>query len=87
MQLSEERREIRFEVAQGRNYLHIGMENTCTGNFCCDRDGKLKTTKKDTKNHGYGMKSIEQITGKYGGRLEIQKDNGKFAVDIFLKIK
>lgn len=87
MQLPEERREIRFEVAQGRNYLHIGMENTCTGNFCCDRNGKLKTTKKDTKNHGYGMKSIEQITGKYGGRFEIQKDNGKFAVDIFLKIK
>lgn len=86
MQLPEEKREIRFEAAQGRDYLHIRMENTCIGNYLCDKNGKLKTTKRDTENHGYGMKSIEQIIRKYGGRSEIQKDSGKFAVEIYLKV-
>lgn len=86
MQLPEEMREIRFEVAQGRDYLHIRTENTCTGNYLCDKNGILKTTKRDTENHGYGMKSMEQIIRKYGGRSEIQKEEGKFAVEIYLKV-
>lgn len=86
MQLPEEKREIRFAVARGRDYLHIGMENTCTGSYLCDKNGKLKTTKRDAANHGYGMKSIEQIIRKYQGRSEVQKDSGKFTVEIYLKV-
>ena len=86
MQLPEEKREIRFEVAQGRDYLHISMENTCMGNYLCDKNEKLITTKRDSKNHGYGIDNIEQVTRKYKGRFEVQKDSGKFSVGIYLKL-
>lgn len=86
MQLPEGERKIRFKVSQGRDYLHMHMENTCTGNFLYDKKGRLKTTKDDAKNHGYGMRGIEGIAGKYEGKHEVKADDGEFAVDVFLKV-
>ena len=86
MQMPEEERKIRFKVSQGRDYLHMHMENTCTGNLLYDKKGRLKTTKDDTQNHGYGMKSIAGIAEKYEGSHEVKADDGEFAVDVFLKV-
>lgn len=40
--------------------------------------GKIKTTKKDTKNHGIGMYSINDTISKYNGDSYYQYDKGMF---------
>lgn len=39
-----------------------------------DSHGKLKTSKKDTISHGYGLKSIERVVNKYNGFIDMYYD-------------
>lgn len=43
-----------------------------------------KTHKKDSINHGFGVKSIENIAKKYGGKMNINIDNNIFDIHIVL---
>lgn len=49
-------------------------------------DGNLVTTKKDLKNHGYGIKSIKHTVQKYNGSVRISTDNNWFALCILIPI-
>lgn len=48
---------------------------------------ELKTTKKDKKSHGFGIKSVMKILKKYKGDLEWEYDSEKkqFVTTIILK--
>ena len=82
--LPEEEREIKVLVSQGKSYLRICIENTYSGNLKLDTNGNVVTMKKDTKNHGYGMKNITEIVEKYHGKKEINMEQNRFVVDIIL---
>ena len=43
-----------------------------------------KTTKKDKKNHGIGLKVVNDIIKKYHGKLEIKDEENVFSVSAFL---
>lgn len=43
-----------------------------------------KSTKKDQTLHGYGLRSIKEITNRYGGNLEIQAENQMFSLFLYL---
>lgn len=45
-------------------------------------DGEIKTTKRDKKNHGYGLHSIRQCVKKYDGSMKISYNDGVFSIDI-----
>lgn len=40
------------------------------------------TTKKDSKNHGYGVKNIKRVVEKYAGELSITYENGLVSVKV-----
>lgn len=44
------------------------------------------TTKKDIKNHGFGLKSIKEIAERHGGALEIQMEEGCFELFIYFPV-
>ena len=49
-------------------------------------DGGLpRTTKRDTENHGFGMRSVRASLKKYGGELRISAENQLFNVNFLLK--
>jgi len=48
--------------------------------------GNFMTTKEDTSYHGYGLKSIKNITGKYGGSVSINTDNNWFRLVVLIPI-
>ena len=50
-------------------------------------DGRLRTSKNDTQNHGFGILSIEKIIHKYGGRYSIQTDDHIFTMNIVFPVK
>ena len=44
------------------------------------------TTKKEKLEHGYGMKSIQEIVQKYNGQMQVRFENHTFILDILLPL-
>jgi signal transduction histidine kinase len=63
------------------------MENTYTGTLSIDKNGSVKTIKKDEKNHGYGLKNVLEIIERYGGEKDINAEEKRFRVDVTFHIK
>lgn len=47
---------------------------------------KVITTKKDKKNHGYGLTSVKEAVEKYDGTIDIIPDNNIFTVTVVLYV-
>lgn len=47
----------------------------------------LKTTKKDTENHGFGVRSIRAIAEKYGGVVNFYQERNMFNCQVVLMLK
>lgn len=82
---SDDKRYIDLKINPYKDYLFIEILNPSSINPIGE-DGKLKTTKKDKENHGFGMKSIEAVVEKYKGILHYEYNDGKFILNIMLPI-
>lgn len=78
-----EKRIISLAVTSKNNIISIHMENYCEDDIIFV-DGLPLTTKGDKNYHGFGMKSIKFIAGRYGGNLVISNKNKLFTVDIMI---
>ncbi|MBO4343359.1 MAG: sensor histidine kinase [Clostridia bacterium] len=61
---------INFSSSVREKMYVIYCENSFDGKIDFDENGKIKSTKKDGKNHGIGLESIEKTVSKIGGRIE-----------------
>ena len=50
------------------------------------QNGLPQTTKPDTNNHGYGLKSIVSIVELYGGTAEVKAEDGIFLLSLIIPI-
>ena len=80
----EGRKYISFLAEKNKGYMRIIMKNSAPESE--EKNKKLYTTKPDKKNHGYGIKSVKEITEKYEGMHDFFCENGEFTADIWLKI-
>lgn len=44
------------------------------------------TTKEDKANHGFGLKSIEEIVARYHGRMELNTEDGIFSLFLYIPL-
>lgn len=82
----EGERVIRFEANIKNGFFILSVTNP-TESAPVSENGKIRTTKRDRKNHGYGLRNVERTVKKYGGAMTAGAENGMFAVDIRMKIK
>lgn len=75
------RRQIELSTRAAKGILAVEVRNTFDGQLL---NSLPKTTKQDTVNHGYGLRSIQQIVKKYGGNMEIRQENGVFCLFCFI---
>lgn len=61
----------------------LRMQNDMRG----DEHADLSTTKKDKKQHGFGIAGMQEIAARYDGSLEIKRKNGKFELIVCLPLK
>lgn len=80
----EGRRYISFLAEKNKGYLRIIMKNSAPKSE--SKNKKHGTTKLDKKNHGYGIKTVKELTEKYEGMHDFFCENGEFTADIWLKI-
>ena len=70
-----EKRIIHFSLSKKKQFIFLQIRNYCE-NPPLWNGKSLITTKKDKKNHGYGIKSIKYSIEKYGGNITVSiKDN------------
>lgn len=73
------KRVISMTVRSEKGFLVVHIENYYSGKITF-RNGLPQTTKADKKNHGFGVKSIALLVGKYGGEVSMSTDE-----DIFIQ--
>lgn len=87
-QVQNEEKYIRVQLEQGREYLRIKIENSAslteiTGEQFLNKF--LKTTKRDKRNHGIGIRNVRDTLKRYSGTLEVKREPRKFIAEIILK--
>ena len=81
----KDKRIINLNAYTQHDLLIIHMENYYEHDLVYD-DGNLATTKQESMNHGYGIKSIKNIVNKYDGSVRIDTTNGWFTITILFSL-
>lgn len=77
----EGERIISFQIKHHHDMVLIHLENRCSSALKFE-DGMPVTDKKDKTRHGFGVKSMGYIVGKYHGELMMSVENGRFNLDM-----
>lgn len=64
-------------------YYRVVVKNTIQKSVL-EKNKNLETNKDDQEQHGWGLKSVQDITNKYMGTLDIYEKNGMFVVSALL---
>ena len=72
---------IRLRVQEKAGLVFLHIENPYDGELTL-RDGLPLTHKEDKQNHGFGLKSIQDIGEKYHGILKLKTENGQFVLTL-----
>ena len=78
----EKGRIIKVQIGCMQEQIVIRVMNTCTEE--AKENVKLKTTKLDSLNHGFGMKNIMSIIEKANGQIDRKFEDEFFVVEIVL---
>ena len=78
---STDKKIVFVQILNKVDMLFINVKNSI-GQSPVVKDGTFVTTKGDSINHGWGMKSIETIIEKYNGQMDIKYDDEYFEVMI-----
>lgn len=74
-------RELIVRLTYSKGVMFITIKNSFSGNIKIDNNNqKLFTTKKDLKNHGLGLQSVQYTIDKYYGTMEIETTEKMFIV-------
>lgn len=81
-----QQRLIRLSVSCQKGFLCVWVENRCKDTLTVSK-GIPFTTKKDTRYHGFGIKSIYKTAEKYGGTATVRAENGWFELRILFPLE
>ncbi len=76
---------IGVKIEQGKEYIKFRIKNSTDINPTQNHLDKIKTNKKDKKNHGFGLLNIKLAVEKNHGILEIQREPHTFEIILFFK--
>lgn len=79
-----EKRLIHVTVTSQKNFIRISISNYFEGNIDISGSNLPKTTKQDSLNHGYGLKSIRYTVEKYQGSMNVSAKENWFEVKILM---
>lgn len=76
---------IRVKAGEQRGFYFVRVSNSCDPSRRLNEDGLPKTTKKDARHHGYGLRILRSIADRYHGDMELECKDGVFTVTVFLE--
>lgn len=82
----EHKKNINVIVRNVDEFVSIQVDNYFAGTVVFGEDGLPRTCKGDDGYHGFGIKSVEAITDKYGGDLTISVNDDIFSLSILFPV-
>ena len=79
-----QQRLIRLALYGQGQFTVIRVENYYDSALKKDSTGALRTTKRDSSRHGFGVKSIRHIAAQYGGEVTIRTEDHWFVLTVLL---
>lgn len=79
-----EKRRIWVKSASRGELLFLSVQNYFDGKLKFCGDGLFKTTKRDEKYHGFGLKSMKMVAEKYNGSMSVKTENNIFSLNFVL---
>lgn len=79
--LPEAERLIRIRVQNRAGMVFLQVENPYSGSLKL-QDGLPQTHKADKQNHGFGIRSMQDIAKKYNGYLKLDTEGGQFVLTL-----
>lgn len=76
-------RELGVKIFPANEQISMLFENSMVGEPK-KAGGKLKTSKKDTYRHGFGIENMKNICAKYGGSIVFDQVEQRFSVSVLL---
>lgn len=83
---NENDRRISIQIKNIGNMLIVRVENKFDGKIAI-KNGVFQTSKQEKDYHGFGIKSMQLITQKYGGALTCVTNNDFFVLKIIFPLK
>lgn len=74
---------VLVQVGYTDTEILINMENDYK-DLSKDKSGKLKSSKQDSTNHGFGLENVRECVRRNHGYMDIQADKGKFKLILSL---
>lgn len=68
-----------------QNHQFISVSNPFDGGLHINK-GRIISAKKDTEQHGFGLKNIKSAAERHDGMVEAFSENGKFYLNVVFKI-
>lgn len=80
----KQQRLIRLALYGQGQFTVIRVENYYDSALKKDSTGALRTTKRDSSRHGFGVKSIRHFAAQYGGEVTIRTEDHWFVLTVLL---
>ena len=81
--VQEDKRQATLKMRVIGNILVLTLDNTFNGK-CVYSGDKLLSSKRDYREPGIGLASVEDIANKYQGELQIKQKDDLFCVSVLL---
>lgn len=78
-----DKKTISLTIRDQGQMIFFHIENYYDGLVVLEQ-GLPKTRKRDRRNHGYGVKSIQLIAKRYGGSVQIQAGEQIFSLEVLI---
>lgn len=84
-QVTKDVKVVTLSFLASREDLLIEVKNDIIDDSCLPYILTKKSSKKDAKNHGIGLKNVEGVVKKYNGELNIDIEKDTIVIEVFLK--
>ncbi|MBR6955085.1 MAG: sensor histidine kinase [Clostridia bacterium] len=81
-----EKRVIGLTVERGAGTVEVEVTNYYEGELQIQADGAPRTTKADSRHHGFGTLSMRYIAEQYGGSLTVEARRGIYTLHVSLPL-
>lgn len=84
--LEPDRRKMSVHMKYSKSYLVIRIRNCCREDLYVEK-GTIPVTGKTGRDHGFGLRTVQEAAGRLGGEMLCYTEQGTFVLDVMIRVK
>ena len=65
----------------------IEVRNSFTGKLVTDKDSGLPESAKGGNGHGFGLKNMRKVAGRYHGDIDVRQEGNGFVLTVMMMLE